>query len=74
MCALADSIRVLIAGRVVQGASGGGIVVLVNVVVSDLFSMRWVQSALVTKWDTDLTIIGNVALCSASAVSFGPLL
>ncbi|KAK5947803.1 hypothetical protein OHC33_011173 [Knufia fluminis] len=40
MCALASSMGSLIAGRVLQGASGGGVVVLVNVVVSDLFSLR----------------------------------
>jgi MFS family permease len=30
----------LVAGRVVQGFGGGGVVVLVHVCVSDLFSIR----------------------------------
>ena len=32
----------LIAGRAVQGSAAGGVVILVNVCVSDLFSMRLV--------------------------------
>jgi MFS family permease len=32
----------LVAGRVVQGFGGGGVVVLVHVCVSDLFSIRYV--------------------------------
>ena len=38
--ALANSIGMLIAGRVVQGIGGGGLVILCNICVSDLFSMR----------------------------------
>ena len=30
----------LIAGRAVQGAGGGGLIILVNITISDLFSMR----------------------------------
>ena len=40
VCATATSMRVLIAGRALQGAAGGGVMVLVNVVISDLFSLR----------------------------------
>lgn len=36
------SLRVLIAGRAVQGLGGGGLVVLANIVVSDLVSLRQV--------------------------------
>lgn len=38
--ALANSVGMLIAGRVVQGIGGGGLVILCNICVSDLFSMR----------------------------------
>ncbi|KAK8099900.1 multidrug resistance protein fnx1 [Apiospora kogelbergensis] len=40
ICALANSMGMLIAARAIQGAGGGGIVVLVNICISDLFSMR----------------------------------
>jgi MFS family permease len=38
--ALSVSLRMLIAGRAVQGLGGGGIVILVNICVGDLFSLR----------------------------------
>ena len=38
--ALSKSMSMLIAGRAVQGLGGGGIVILVNICVSDLFSLR----------------------------------
>lgn len=38
--ALAQSERMLIAGRAVQGLGGGGIVILVNICVGDIFSLR----------------------------------
>ena len=40
VCALAHSAAMLIAGRAVQGAGGGGLIVLVNITISDLFSLR----------------------------------
>ena len=40
ICATATSMRVLIAGRALQGAAGGGLILLVHIVISDLFSMR----------------------------------
>jgi hypothetical protein len=40
LAALSVSMGMLIAARAVQGAGGGGIVVLVNICISDLFSMR----------------------------------
>lgn len=36
------SLKVLIAGRAVQGLGGGGLVVLANIVISDLVSLRYV--------------------------------
>jgi MFS family permease len=40
ICGVATSVSMLIAGRAVQGTGGGGIMMLVNVCTSDLFSMR----------------------------------
>lgn len=40
ICALSTSMGMLIAARAIQGAGGGGIIVLVNICISDLFSMR----------------------------------
>jgi MFS family permease len=40
LCAAARSIGMLIAGRAVQGSAAGGIVILVNICVSDLFDIR----------------------------------
>jgi MFS family permease len=40
ICAVSVSMGMLIAGRALQGAGGGGLVVLVNIVIGDLFSMR----------------------------------
>ncbi|KAI9814062.1 MAG: hypothetical protein M1827_003526 [Pycnora praestabilis] len=38
--ALSVNINMLIAGRVIQGIGGGGLIILVNICISDLFSMR----------------------------------
>ena len=35
----------LLAGRVVQGIGGGGLLILVNICISDLFSLRFAQGA-----------------------------
>lgn len=40
ICALAKNLPMIIAGRAVQGIGGGGIIILANISVSDLFSMR----------------------------------
>jgi MFS family permease len=40
LCAVSVSIDMLIWSRVFQGVGGGGLVILVNIVISDLFSMR----------------------------------
>ncbi|KAI4219127.1 MAG: hypothetical protein L6R36_008544 [Xanthoria steineri] len=40
LCARASSIEMLIIGRAFQGTAGGGLIQLVNIVVSDMFSMR----------------------------------
>lgn len=40
ICALAVDMTMLITGRAIQGAAGGGLIMLVNIVISDVFSMR----------------------------------
>ncbi|KAI9701675.1 MAG: hypothetical protein M1820_006446 [Bogoriella megaspora] len=40
VAALSTSIGMLIAARAIQGIGGGGLIVLVNICISDLFSMR----------------------------------
>jgi MFS family permease len=40
VCAVSINAKMLVAGRAVQGLGGGGIVVLVHICVSDLFSIR----------------------------------
>lgn len=45
ICALAQNIAMILAGRAIQGVGGGGIIILANISVSDLFSMRYVELA-----------------------------
>jgi MFS family permease len=40
VCALAVNMKMLITGRAIQGAAGGGLICMVNVGISDLFSVR----------------------------------
>jgi len=40
ICALANNMAMILAGRAIQGVGGGGIIILANISVSDLFSMR----------------------------------
>ena len=40
VCALAKNIGMLLAGRTVQGLGAGGLVILVNITIADLFSLR----------------------------------
>lgn len=42
ICASATSIARLIAGRAVQGSAAGGLIVLVNICISNLFGMGFV--------------------------------
>ncbi|KAF2404260.1 hypothetical protein EJ06DRAFT_194348 [Trichodelitschia bisporula] len=61
--ALATGLAMLIAGRAVQGLGGGGIVILVNICISDIFSIR----------DRGL-YLGIVGAVWAIASSLGPVL
>ncbi|MCJ1247364.1 hypothetical protein MMC30_004578 [Trapelia coarctata] len=40
VCALSVNMAMLIVGRALQGTAGGGLIQLVNITISDLFSMR----------------------------------
>ncbi|CAG8983048.1 hypothetical protein HYALB_00006076 [Hymenoscyphus albidus] len=40
LCAISVNIAMLIAARAIQGVGGGGILLLVNIVIGDLFSLR----------------------------------
>ena len=40
IAALSINMNMLLAARVIQGIGGGGLVVLVNIAISDLFAMR----------------------------------
>lgn len=40
VCAAARDMQMLIVGRALQGTAGGGLIMLVNIVISDVFSMR----------------------------------
>ncbi|KAI4145992.1 MAG: hypothetical protein LQ340_006084 [Diploschistes diacapsis] len=40
ICALSINVNMLLAGRVIQGIGGGGLIILSNICISDLFSMR----------------------------------
>lgn len=40
ICATAVNMQMLIVGRSIQGAAGGGLICMVNVAISDLFSVR----------------------------------
>lgn len=41
ICAVSSSMGMLIVSRTLQGVSGGGMASLINIVISDLFSMRF---------------------------------
>ena len=40
ICALSIDIQMLLAGRVIQGVGGGGLLTMVYVCISDMFSLR----------------------------------
>ena len=43
LCAMASNMKMLVAGRALQGTAGGGLILLVNIILSDMFSLRWVD-------------------------------
>ena len=42
ICAVSINTKMLLAGRVIQGIGGGGLIILSNICITDLFSMRFV--------------------------------
>lgn len=63
LCAVSNSIGMLIAARAIQGVGGGGAVVLPNICVSDLFSIR-----------TRGMYFGILAMVWAISSAIGPIL
>jgi fucose permease len=63
LAAVSVSIAMLIVARVIQGVGGGGLIVLVNIAISDLFSMR-----------NRGKYFGMVGMTWALASAVGPLL
>lgn len=43
IAAVSVSVDMLLTGRAIQGIGGGGLLILANICISDLFSMRWVM-------------------------------
>jgi Na+/melibiose symporter-like transporter len=66
MCGAAKDMKLLIAGRAVQGVAGGGLMLLVHVIISDLFSMRMrslVMGATEGVWCVDILLKRLIASC-----------
>lgn len=63
----------LIIGRAFQGTAGGGLIQLVNIVVSDMFSMRLASKIDCVTVGTDGRVGREVSI-SVSVNSFGLLL
>lgn len=40
ICALSINVKMLLGGRAIQGIGGGGLIILANICITDLFSMR----------------------------------
>lgn len=64
ICALSTSLAMNIAGRAIQGAGAGGIIVLANITVSDLVSVRYVLSGSVFEEKRDVDAIVEIGLCT----------
>jgi len=63
IAALSDSIGMLIAARAIQGIGGGGLIILVNICVGDLFSLK-----------TRGAFYGLIGAVWAIASSIGPII
>lgn len=63
IAALSVNLGMLLVGRVIQGTAGGGLLTLVDIAISDLFSLR-----------TRGTYLGLVALTWAVASAVGPII
>jgi hypothetical protein len=73
MCALSKHLGALLTGRVVQGLGSGGLLVLSNILIADLYSPRQVPSLKLNNWPL-LTISSDGGEPTmAYSVWFGPL-
>lgn len=50
LCGTATNVEMLISGRVVQGSAAGGLTILVNICISDLFELRYVKFHVEGSW------------------------
>jgi hypothetical protein len=66
LCALSKSVQILIVGRIIQGLGSGGLLVLVNILIGDLFSPRYVCPVCPIVFTHN--VIGNVVHTTASWV------
>lgn len=78
ICALSVNLAMMLAGRALQGIGGGGIVVLTNISVSDLVSVRLVllasgrlPRAMLTPLQTTTHVLWSVRCYLGYCWSFG---
>ncbi|KAL8858095.1 MAG: hypothetical protein Q9198_010696 [Flavoplaca austrocitrina] len=57
IAALSINVKMLLAGRAIQGIGGGGLIILSNICISDLFSMRYVDLQTSLKYETSLDML-----------------
>ena len=82
VCAKAQTMKMLIIGRSLQGTASGGLVQLVYIVISDIFSMRWVRITSIqifihgrtNEYRERSLIMGLTAVMWALAGAVGPVL
>lgn len=58
LAAISVSAGMLIAARAIQGIGGGGLIVLVNICIGDLFSMRYVALHLTRRMRYPIWLLG----------------
>jgi MFS family permease len=63
ICATAVNMEMLIAGRALQGVAGGGLLQLVTIIISDLFSVRWATNTVFPFDDLMLMSEIDTAVC-----------
>lgn len=63
ICALAKNLAMILAGRAIQGVGGGGIIIMANISVTDLFSMRYVNAS-ISSDRSDANVPTGIALCT----------
>ena len=61
ICAAAINMQMVIAGRALQGIAGGGLLQLVTIIISDLFSVRYVASLVYSPFTADLAPVTAVS-------------